>query len=383
MATETEQIEVPAFNPFGKDSWSDTPSVKQEEITNIETKDTVIEGKKEEDTEVRSTDFDTNKFIKETFDYDDVDTAKKSIAELKEKAKDFEFANEDSKKLFEYVKDGKEDDLYEFLSKKKKVDKLSTADLTNNKGIATELVKFGIQNDNPALDADEVDFIFNKRFGLPSKPEQGSTEDDDDFKERETLWQDAIKDKERELIIEAKMNQPKMAKLKTELVLPDIKRETVTKSKEQEQEELQKIEAVRSRFLNKIESDFGQFNGYEATYKEEDFDVPAKYVVTDDQKVAFKEEIKNFNIDEFINDRWFSKENGEVNVKQMMEDIYLLKNTQQVMQKIANETGAGVLTHYRKIKSNVDVGGSQENTLQNNDAQTQRDKEIAYFWKQK
>lgn len=225
--------------------------------------------------------------------------------------------------------------------------------------MAAELVKFGIQNKNKSLTPDEVDFLFDKKFSLPKEPVQTEVETDDEFSVRKAEWAAQVNSIKKEMIIEAKLAQPEIEKLKSELVLPKIGGEAAPQLS---QEDLQKLEENRTRFIQKVDADYKNFNGFEARYKDGEVEIPVSFSYDDSQKAALKEELKTFDVDGFINERWFS--NGEPNVTKIMEDISLLRDKEVILQKVANEVGSQVLKHYRKVTSNVNVtGGQPSNTM--------------------
>lgn len=382
-----DQIITPQ-NPFAQESWAD--NIPEEKVVETQQateqqQEAVVE-KKEETLilETKEEIVDNNTYLKSKWGWDNEEVADNEIKTLREKAekadKGYEYKNEESKRLAEYINEGKVDDLYSFLNTQKKIEKLATADVTDRK-VAEELVKFGLQKDNPNLSEDDVDFLFSEKYSTPNKPMQGDLEDDTEFKERLDGWQRQVDNIEKKLVIEAKMNQPKMAQLKAELVLPDIQKETTPKATVQTQEELDRTAAARDNFLNKLESDFKNFNGFEVKYKDEEGEVPINYVYPDEQKIALKEEIKDFNVDGFLDERWFK--NGQPDVKQMMEDIALLRNRDAVFQKLVNETGAQIRKQYIGVKANVNVTGGKAEGIKDNSAKSDQDKQIEFLWNQK
>ncbi len=382
---EQEQVIIPQ-NPFSKDSWADTaPVATQEPIDKIPDGDKPpvdtppIDDRSHVDKVPDAAPvFDENKWVKDNWGFDSTEVAKTEIEKLKNK-KDFEFANEDSRKYFDYIKEGKEDELYNVIHTKKTVEKLLNADLSDKK-IATELVKFGIQNENKDLTPDEVDYLYEQKFGLPEKPIQKDDEDDDDFKLRQTAYDNKVSNIERGLVIEAKLAKPKLEKFKTELVLPDIPKGEVS-APQPTQEELQKVEEARNKILSKIESDSRNFNGFEVRYKDEGGEIPINYIISDEQRTANKEQLKNFDVHEFIGTRWFK--DGEPDVNAMMQDITLLKERDAIFQKLVNETGAQIRKQYIGIKANVSVNGEQSNGIQDNSQKSDYDKQVEFIWNQK
>lgn len=287
------------------------------------------------------------------YGWENEDTAKKEIEELRTKAKPQEFANEESRLAYQYLAEGKEAELYEHLHKKKQVEKYISADVSDEK-IAAELVKFNIQADNRDLTPDEVEFLFNKRFSLPKEPVQKDDELEDEFKQRHDDWKMNVSAIKKELTIEAKLAKPKLEKLKSELVLPKI---GGNESQELSQEDLQKLEENKNRFIQKVDADFRNFNGFETKYKDEEVEIPVSFSYDEAQKIALKEELKTFEVDKFINERWFAKD-GSPKVESIMSDIALLRDKEAVLQKVANEIGAQVAKHYRKVKANISVNGN-------------------------
>lgn len=324
--------------------------------------------------------FDENVYVKTHFGYDSIDEAKRQFEELKEKAKEKDFANEDSKKAYDYLKEGKEDDLYGLLHTKKTIKKLINSDLADPK-VATELVKFNMLKENNDLTEEDVEYLFNQKFPIPVKPVMEDSELEEEYQQRLAGWEAKVKDVQRGLSIEAKLAKPKLEQYNTELVLPDIHKGSEQNNAVQKQEELQRIESLRNEYLAALESDYKTFNGYEAKYKDEEVEIPVNFVVTDEEKAALKEEMKTFDVDNFIAERWFKE--GKPNVKQMMEDVTLLRKGNVVFQKMVNEAGAQVRKHIMGIKGNINVTGEKADGVLDNSEKSAMDKQIEFLWKQK
>lgn len=358
--TTQQEVSATQVSPFAQASWSETtppasaPSGeetrKPETVeTTVQADSTVTDAKPEEKPQVIE-------WFK-NYGWDSEDSAKSEIETLKQKAKPQEFANDFSRTAYEYLVNGKEDDLYSHLNQKKQVEKYISADLTNE-SVAAELVKFNIQSENKDLTPDEVEFLFNKRFTLPKEPVQRADELEEDFLQRQEDWKYNVGTIKKELIIEAKLARPKLEKLKAELVLPQI---AANVSNEPTQEDLKKLEENKNRFIQKVDSDFKNFNGFETKYKDEEVEIPVSFSYDDVQKSALKERVKNFDVDSFITERWFEKD-GSPKVESIMSDIALLEDKDAVFQKMANEVGSQVAKHYRKVKANISVtGGTNTN----------------------
>ena len=99
---------------------------------------------------------DADEWLKGQFGWDNADAAKVEIEELRKLREnantqaEIEFANEQSAKFFKLLQDGKEDDLYSFLEQKKKIDRLSSADL--NQSTAAEIIKLNMHTKTTLID---------------------------------------------------------------------------------------------------------------------------------------------------------------------------------------------------------------------------------------
>jgi hypothetical protein len=91
-----------------------------------------------------------------------------------------------------------------------------------NKDSAAEIVKMGMQLKYKDLTPDEINYKFNKQFALPPEPKQTLDEDDADFQNRLSSWNDQVRDKQTELMIEAKMVRPELHNAKGKLTIPEI-----------------------------------------------------------------------------------------------------------------------------------------------------------------
>lgn len=308
---------------------------------------------------------DPNTFIKNKWGWESEEVADNEIKALREKAekaeKGFEYKNDESKKIAEYINEGKIDELYSFLDTQKRVEKLATADLSD-KNVAAELVKFGIQKDNPNLNADEIDFLFNKKFATPKEPVQKIDETDTEFEERVEDWKQHKANIERELVIEAKMAQPKLAQYKTELVLPDIRKE-VPQTNQPTAEELQVAEKFRGDYLQSVEKSVANLSGISLTVKDKDVEIPLSYSFTQQEKNAVKQRMDDFaangyNATAILADLWVTPK-GEVDTDKMSKDLAYLLFKDNINQKIATDAANKRLDAFFKEKKQIDVTGTR------------------------
>jgi hypothetical protein len=163
--------------------------------------------------------------IKEKFGYESHEAAIKEIEELRAfKAQprnpEFTVPDDESALILKALASGKRDEVYKYLDHEMRIERLLTNDV--NKETAADIVKMGMQLKYKDLTPDEISYKFNKQFALPPEPKQTMDEDDDAFMSRHSSWEDQVRDKQMELMIEAKMVKPELQNAKGKLTIPEI-----------------------------------------------------------------------------------------------------------------------------------------------------------------
>ena len=345
------------YNPFSDEN---APQVQQQvEVAPTATNEPAQEAAppQQEETKVEeqvasTQSFDSNQFIKERFGYDSVEEAEQEFKKLKEQPS-FEFKDDVSKSLFDAIKEGKADDVYEILNQQKRLEKLTSSELTPD--LAAEIVKTNIKNKYKDLSADDVELLFYDQHFVPLKPEQGYDESDEDYAGKVKTWQSQADYAERRLMIEAKVIRPELEKLKSEIKLPDIYNEAGREAESQEEFEI--MQQARSIYEKTLDSDFQSFNGFNVSVKDEDVEIPISFNVGEDERLAMKNDLADFDSDSYFEGRWFTKD-GKPNVQQIMADKYLLENREKIFSKIANEAASQRLLAHLKKNGNININQS-------------------------
>ncbi len=322
--------------------------------------------------------FDTKEWLKQEFDVDDVSVIKGEREELKtlrEKVKEQDFANEDSKKVYDYLREGKEDDLYNFLNQKKQVEKLSKADLTD-KSIAAELVKFGIQRENPNLTSDDVDFLFKQKYSIPKEPKEEDFAIDTDYEAALGTWKEQVQNIEKGMVIEAKMQQPKLAQLQQEIVLPDIRKEQ--QSNAPSQEDLAALQQMQQSFLQTVKTSVDGFKGFDVNVKDKDVDYVVSYAPSVEEKTLVSEKLNEFAQSGFdanvvLAERWVNKDGKSLNVEQMVKDLSLIYSNEKQSQKLVADAANKRLELYLKEKKNINLNETNNSQFVPNGQKNQQE----------
>jgi hypothetical protein len=310
------------------------------------TQNTQVDEPKEQQS---SQSFDPNQFLKERFGFESVEEAENQFKKLKEQPF-FEFKDDVSKTLFDAIREGKADDVYQVLNQQKRLEKLITAEL--NTDLAIEIVKENLKQKHKELNDEEVDLLFYDKFYVPLKPEQGYDESDEDYASKVKSWEAQVDYTERKLMIEAKTTRPELEKLKGDIKLPDIYNEAGREA--ESQAEFEMMQQARSIYEKTLDSDFKSFNGFNVSVKDEDVEIPISFNVGDDEKLAIKSQLEDFDSDTYFESRWFDKD-GKPNVQQIMADKYLLENREKIFSKIANEAASQRLLAHLKKSGNINI----------------------------
>jgi len=344
------------YNPFSDEN---APQVQQQvEVAPTATNEPAQaappqqEETKVEEQAVSTQSFDSNQFVKERFGYDSVEQAEQEFKKLKEQPS-FEFKDNVSKSLFDAIKEGKADEVYEILNQQKRLEKLTTSELTPD--LAAEIVKTNIKNKYKDLTSEDVDLLFYDQYFVPSKPEQAYDESDEDYAGKVKTWQSQVDYADRKLMIEAKVIRPELEKLKSEIKLPDIYNEAGREAESQEEFEIQ--QQARSIYEKTLDSDFQSFSGFNVSVKDEDVEIPISFNVAEDERLAMKNDLTDFDSDSYFEKRWFA-EDGKPKVQQIMADKYLLENREKIFSKIANEAASQRLLAHLKKNGNININQS-------------------------
>jgi len=335
------------YNPFSDENVPQVqPAVEVAPTAPNEPQDGTQSAQNEQ---VSNSSFDQNQFVKERFGFESVEDAENQFKKFKEQPS-FEFKDDVSKTLFDAIREGKADDVYQVLNEQKRLDKLTTAEL--NPDLAVEIIKENIKNKHKDLDQEEIDLLFFEKFYVPLKPEQKFDDSDEDYTEKVKTWQNQVDYVEKRLMIEAKLSRPELEKYKSDIQLPDIYNESGRQAESQAEFEI--MQEARSEYEKTLNSDFQSFNGFNVSVKDEDVEIPISFNVGEDEKLVMKNQLEDFDTDTYFENRWFNKD-GKPNVQQIMADKYLLENREKIFSKIANEAASQRLLAHLKKNGNINI----------------------------
>lgn len=364
------------FNPFGDDNAPQVQNkIEEAPILNNEPQSAPPpqEETKVEEPSSAPQAFDSNQFLKERFGFESVEQAEEEFKRFREPKEEFKFQDDMSKTLFDAIKEGKTDDIYEILNQQKKLDKLISNELTPD--LAVDIIKTNIQNKYKDLTSDEVDLLFYDQYFVPSKPEQAYDESDEDYATKVKTWQSQLDYLDKKMMIEAKVIRPELTKLKSELKLPDIYGEAQQEA--ESREEVEKMQQARSIYEKTLDSDFQSFSGFTVSVKDEDVEIPISFNVAEEERLAMKNTLADFDSDSYFGERWFA-EDGKPKVQQMMADKYLLENYNKILQKVANEAASQRMLAHLKKTGNININQPTPQGTPTPSANAERDRLAAW-----
>ena len=343
-------------NPFDETNWVEPVNEDNESETTDNNQQNESAKTQDEDEII-----DADEYLKTKLGFSNWGEAKEELERLRTEKESFgSYENETSAKIHRALSEGSYDEVYDFLDKDRKLNKLINTELNDDN--AEEIVKLAMKSKYSDLTDDEINYKFRKQFSLPKEPEQSYDETDDDFEERQREWNDKVKDIKMELMIEAKTSRPQIEKLKSEIRLPNIGSKNVEKT-ELSQEELANVHKYINGYYQSAESALNSFDGFNVEYKDEDVSLQTSYVPSTEEKeyIAVQmEELANndFNANVIFAERWVN-DDGTLKTDKISRDLALLYSEEKIMQKLVNDGVAKRLAEYRKTTSNIKVNGGQ------------------------
>jgi hypothetical protein len=242
------------------------------------------------------------------------------------------FENDQSKALFNAIQAGKSDEVFEILAQQKKLDALTTSEITKDN--ADAIVKLGMQLKYKDLTESEIEYKFKKQFGLPKEPVMGDLDDEDEFKDKHNEWKDKVAEIEMEKIIEAKLAKPELEAAKSKLVLPNIAAE-VDEDYIQYKESLEKSATIDAETKEAYKAFQPKDIETRVNFKDEANKIEFEFHYEPDVE-GFKQSL------DLVMDtqKYFEKykgQDGSPNRKQFLQDIYFIQNKEKIIMAAMNQ----------------------------------------------
>jgi hypothetical protein len=289
---------------------------------NNETLDSTTENVNQEDSSKSSTpvDFETLLAERTGGKFKSVD----EILQLAEKpnTQEVNFANETSKKVFEYLKEGKVDEFLNVYQQQQKLTNLDKLDTDN-------VLKLKMKYENPELSDDEIEEEFNYKYSL----EQPDIDEDLDSPEeiakekkrfeREKINMERLKKKD---LKEAK---DFLKSKKEEIVLPNIETSPTQQPQSNDVDEAA-IKEFRDKYLGTIATTIDEIVGFGSKYKDSELEFETTYVIDPQDKAGLKDKMQNFTLQDYFVPRYIN-EDGTFDTETIAHDLYVIENLDKII----------------------------------------------------
>lgn len=276
--------------------------------------------------------------FKEKFGYESPEAAVQDIESLRAfraapPAAELKFENEQSRLVVEALQAGKFNEVYEVLDQQMKIDRLTSGELTND--TAADIVKLGMQLKYKDLTPAEINYKFNKQFGLPPKPALMPAEYQDEYNEKLAAWEAQVTDKQMELLIEAKLARPELQSTKAKLVFP-----TIARQPDADFQEWQKTVQENDRLAAETTQAYKAFTPKslqtKINFKDEPNKIDFEFIHEPDPQSFTKTIEMTSDIDLF----WKSYVNPDGTPDRIgfARDLYFAKNREKIILDVINQT---------------------------------------------
>ncbi len=354
---ETTEVTTTEVAPVNFDPFGEQPEqVTQTEVVN----ETVTETAEVKGSEITTNEeeeiVDANEYLKTNLGFDDWDTAKAAMVELKtlkEKAQtpaEIKYANEESKRIIEALQTGDTEPFYEYITTQKTLAAVDKMD-------AESAIKLKIKQDNKHYTSADIQDVFEEKYSTDEKPEQGVDELEDEFAKRLSKWETKAEKVNRRIERDAVTAKAELSKLRSEIVLPDIFKKEEVKKTEPTPEELATKKSYDESYLKAVDTSVQNFAGFSTTVIDKDVKIPVAYNLSDEQKTEVSNAMKtlaanNYDVNVLFAPKWL-KENGTLDTDRMTKDVARMLYGDQVEQKFANEAASKRVIEQSKKNSNV------------------------------
>lgn len=212
------------------------------------------------------------------------------------------FPDEQSRKIYEYIKDGKIEDVASFLNAQLQLSRLDAMDDETK-------IKTYLRYNHPTWSEDDIKDEYDTTYGALDSPD--STE----ARRIRRQWkEDAAKAYE---YLQGKKSEIKLP----ELPVPDQTTPQLDK------QQIEKMNEYRKNYLDSLKSASDEFKGYSVKVKDDDFELDASFNVPQSEKNSFFNDLENFDLQGFFENNYFSE--GKYNTRRMAEDMWLIQRDKE------------------------------------------------------
>lgn len=232
--------------------------------------------------------------------------------------------DEHSQRIFNAIKEGKEDELFDYLNEKRK-DYITMSDY--------DVVKEGLKKQNPKWSERDVQLELKSKYGSLSGKKDLSEIDKETYPEeyeRALAFNEALEQRETLLARDARDARIYLDEQKKTIQFPTIEQPVTPAANAPTQEE---IDALNRQWEELVTSEVPKLGDLKYTVGGEE----VIYKITEDDKSALQDSMKGFDVTSYLSKRGWFDENGNPNVLKITEDVYKLDNQEKLISSMATQ----------------------------------------------
>jgi hypothetical protein len=273
----------------------------------------------------------------------------------------FEWENEMAKEIYESLVSGNISEVADLMYEQKvlsEIDKLDEADV----------LKLKIAYDYPDLTPQEIEEEFNSKYSVDKDFDESTMTDEEIAAKRKGIEKQE-KAIARELKKDVREAKDYLQTLKQDISFPDIlsqfkESQTAVNTDEvvnqylrtQQEEQNKAYEESRRMFENSIDDGLKNFEGFSASYKDEDVQFDGKYALTPEEKAQLQGDLKSFDLEQFYGNRYYK--DGKYDTKQLAEDVYFLQNRDKIVNSMVTQAVSKAKSDMLRGIKNIDYSNS-------------------------
>jgi hypothetical protein len=287
-------------------------------------------------------------------------------------APEINFANETSKKVFEYLKEGKVDEFMSVYQQQKLLESVDKLDADN-------VLKLKIKYENPELTQEEINEEFESLYGVEQPDIDEDLDDAADIEKAKKKFEREKSAMERLKKKDLKEAKDFLQEKKQEIVLPDIQTSKTQQQEAQGQEvDEVAIKEYRDKYLNSIPNTIDEIVGFESKYKDSELEFNTTYVIDANEKQALKDKMENFTLQDYFVPRYIN-EKGDFDTESIAHDLYVLENFDKIVEAHVSQAVNQAKSMFVKGLKNANFQESVSRSLPDEQKATQ-DEMVNYFF---
>lgn len=294
------------------------------------------------------------------------------ILQLAEKpnTQDINFANETSKKVFEYLKEGKVDEFLNVYQKQQQLTNLEKLDTDN-------VLKLKMKYENPELTDEEIEDEFNYKYGIDQPDIDEDLDSPEEIAkekkrhEREKINMERLKKKD---LKEAK---DFLKSKKEEIVLPDIETSPTRQTQSNDVDEAE-VKEFRDKYLGTINTTIDDIVGFGNKYKDSELEFETTYVIDPNDKASLKDKMENFTLQDYFVPRYIN-EDGTFDTETIAHDLYVIENLDKIIEAHVSQAVNQTKSMFVKGLKNANFQEPVSRRLPD-EQQTSQDEMVNFFF---